>query len=75
MSKASAIRLDEFHPNVPDTSGPAKNIFRPRLVEQSLRCELASFSNGELRELEDELNFYSFTGIASSRITRLLNFL
>jgi hypothetical protein len=75
MSKTSAIRLDEFHPNVPYTSGPAKNIIRPRLVERSLRCELANFSSGELRELEDELNFYSFTGIASSHITRLLNFL
>jgi hypothetical protein len=75
MSKISAIRQDEFHPNVPDTSGLANKIFRPRLVEQTLHAELANFSSDELYELEDELNFYSFTGIASSRIKRLLNFL
>jgi len=75
MSKTSAIRQDEFHPNVPDTSGPAPKTFRLRLVEQTLHAELANISSSELDELEDELNFYSFTGIASSRIKRLLNFL
>lgn len=75
MSKTSAIRLDEFNPNAPDTSGPANKTLRPRFVEQSLRAELANFSRSEIHELEDELNLFAFTGIASSRITSLLNFL
>lgn len=40
-----------------------------------LLAELARLSDDELAALEDELDFYAFTGIESSRITQLLGLL
>lgn len=68
----SAVRLEEpsiLHmiPTRPEAR-PASGL---RIVD-SLRTAVGDFSDLDLEALEDELDFYAFTGVAGPRVKHLL---
>ena len=48
------------------TSVPANNAVDEEAHIQALVCTLASCSDDQIRTLEDEINFYAFTGLMGS---------
>jgi hypothetical protein len=68
----SVIRSDEVLRCQNDTSGPASDATHPISAIENMRSRLRNFSDIEVATLEDELDFYTFTGIAGSTVKKLL---
>jgi hypothetical protein len=68
----SVIRSDEVLRCQNGTSGPASDATHPISAIEKMRSRLRYFSEIEVAKLEDELDFYTFTGIAGSYVKKLL---
>ena len=68
----SVVRPDEVFFCQNGVSGPAAAGIHPISAIEGMRSRLRDFSESELLTLEDELDFYTFTGIAGSYVNKLL---
>jgi hypothetical protein len=70
----TAVRMDEAFPQLPDAVIPANDPNGPAVSARTMGAELAGLSNKQLAVLEDELDFYAFTGMPGPYVQRLLKF-
>jgi hypothetical protein len=68
----SAVRSDEAFLCQSVIAEPASKVAHPVSAIESMRSELFELSSAELAILEDELDFYAFTGIAGPYVKKLL---
>ena len=68
----SVVRADEAFLCQSVIAEPATKATHPVAAIESMRSELLELSNAELATLEDELDFYTFTGIAGPYVKKLL---
>jgi len=50
-------------------------ILTKRACSHALAAEMRKLSSSDLQKLEDDLDFYTFTGIASPLLSKLMSFL
>lgn len=68
----SVVRSDEAFLCQSVIAEPTSKVAHPASAIESMRSELSKVSNAELAVLEDELDFYTFTGIAGPHVKKLL---
>jgi len=68
----SVVRSDEAFLCQSVVAEPASKAVHPVSAIERMRSELLELSNAELAILEDELDFYTFTGIAGPYVKKLL---
>lgn len=69
----SVVRSDQSFSCQDGTSETLTDPVHPIFAIEHMRSRLRSFSKAELETLEDELDFYTFTGIAGPYVARLLS--
>ena len=68
----SAVRLEEALPELQELAPPANTTSAPSPRNRRLLAELRMLSDEDLDTLEDELNFYAFTGMAGPHLKSFL---
>ncbi|SMX24063.1 hypothetical protein BOA8489_02178 [Boseongicola aestuarii] len=68
----SVVRSDKSFSCQDGTSETLTDPVHPVFAIEQMRSRLHDFSDTELETLEDELDFYAFTGIAGAYVKQLL---
>ncbi len=69
----SALRLEEAAPGPVAAALPLPPALSRPATQTALHAAVASLSRDDLAALEDELDFYAFTGMAGPRVKALLD--
>ena len=68
----SALRTEDILPCPDDFPVEMRPLSDAARQANALHVALAGFTNGDLNALEDELDFYAFTGMAGPRLKALM---